>query len=46
MPNYMLLLHDSGTLPPDMSPAEIQAIIQRYIDSPTRAAGRAQGRGT
>jgi hypothetical protein len=32
MPNYMLLLHDSGTLPPDMSPAEIQAIIQRYID--------------
>ena len=31
MPNYILLLHDSGTMPPDMSPADIQAVIQRYI---------------
>jgi hypothetical protein len=31
MPNYVLLLHDSGTMPPEMSPAEIQAVIQRYI---------------
>ena len=31
MPNYMLLLHDSGTLPPDMSPDDIQAVIQRYV---------------
>jgi hypothetical protein len=31
MPKYILLLHDSGTMPPDMSPAEIQAVIQRYI---------------
>ena len=31
MPNYVLLLHDSGTMPPDMSPADIQAVIQRYI---------------
>jgi hypothetical protein len=31
MPNYMLLLHDSGTMPPDMSPAEIQAVIERYV---------------
>lgn len=31
MPNYMLLLHDSGTMPPDMSPADIQAVIQRYV---------------
>ena len=31
MPNYMLLLHDTGTLPPDMSPDEIQKVIQRYI---------------
>jgi hypothetical protein len=31
MPNYMLLLHDSGTMPPEMSPAEIQAVIQRYV---------------
>ena len=32
MPQYMLLLHDSGTLPPDMSPEDMQAVIQRYID--------------
>jgi hypothetical protein len=30
MPNYMLLLHDSGELPADISPEEIQQIIQRY----------------
>ena len=30
MPEYMLLLHDSGTMPPDMSPADIQAVIERY----------------
>ena len=32
MPQYMLLLHDSGTMPPDLGPEDIQAIIQRYID--------------
>jgi hypothetical protein len=31
MPNYVLLLHDSGTMPPDLSPTDIQAVIQRYI---------------
>ncbi len=31
MPNYILLLHDSGTLPPEMSPDEIQSVIQRYV---------------
>ena len=31
MPNYVLLLHDTGTMPPDMSPTDIQAVIQRYI---------------
>ncbi len=31
MPNYVLLLHDSGTMPPDMTPADIQAVIQRYV---------------
>lgn len=31
MPQYILLLHDSGTMPPDMSPAEMQAVIQRYV---------------
>ena len=32
MPQYMLLLHDSGAMPPDLSPEEMQAIIRRYID--------------
>lgn len=32
MPQYMLLLHDSGTMPPDLSPEAIQGIIQRYVD--------------
>jgi hypothetical protein len=30
MPQYMLLLHDTGTFP-DLSPEEIQAVIQRYM---------------
>ena len=42
MPNYILLLHDSGTMPPDMSPAEIQAVIQRYVA--WREQGPAGGR--
>jgi hypothetical protein len=31
MPNYVLLLHESSSFPPDLSPADMQAIIQRYI---------------
>ena len=31
MPQYVLLLHDSGTMPPDMSPEDMQAVIERYI---------------
>jgi hypothetical protein len=31
MPNYLLLLHDSGTMPANMGPSEIQAVIQRYM---------------
>jgi hypothetical protein len=31
VPNYVLLLHDTGTMPESMSPAEIQAVIQRYV---------------
>ena len=31
MPNYLLLLHDTGTFPENMSPSEIQAVIQRYV---------------
>jgi hypothetical protein len=32
MPQYMLLLHDAGTFPPDMSPQDMQAVIRRYVD--------------
>jgi hypothetical protein len=31
MPKFVMLLHDSGTFPPDLSPDQIQAIIQRYV---------------
>ena len=43
MPQYMLLLHDSGEMPPDLSPEDIQAIIQRYMDwrKKVAAGGRA-----
>jgi hypothetical protein len=36
MPKYMLLLHDAGAMPDDISPGEIQAIIQRYVDWRTK----------
>ena len=39
MPNYVLLLHDSGTMPPDMSAADMQAVIQRYIAWRQRVQG-------
>lgn len=31
MPDYILLLHDSGPFPAEMSPADIQAVIERYV---------------
>lgn len=31
MPQYLLLLHDAGTMPPELSPEDIQQIIQRYV---------------
>jgi hypothetical protein len=31
MPKFVMLLHDSGTFPPDLGPDQIQAIIQRYV---------------
>ena len=34
MPRYLLLLHDSATMPEGIGPDEIQAIIQRYIACP------------
>lgn len=36
MPQFIMLLHDSGTFPPDLSPDQIQAIIQRYVAWKTR----------
>lgn len=39
MPNYVLLLHESGTMPPDMSAADMQAVIQRYIAWRRRVQG-------
>lgn len=41
MAKFIMLLHDSGTFPPDLSPDQIQAIIQRYVDWKQRVqAGR------
>ena len=31
MKQFIMLLHDSGNFPPDISPDQIQAIIQRYV---------------
>ena len=31
MPTFVLLLRDDGRFDPSMSPAEMQAIVQRYI---------------
>jgi hypothetical protein len=39
MPKYLLLLHERpDSLPADISPGEIQAIIQRYADWRTKVA--------
>jgi hypothetical protein len=32
MPQYILLLHDAGRFPENMSAEEMQAIIRRYVD--------------
>ena len=31
MPKFVLLLRDAGRFDPNMSPAEMQAIVQRYV---------------
>ncbi|MGN6185334.1 MAG: YciI family protein [Thermoanaerobaculia bacterium] len=36
MPQFVLLLHDSGPFPADMSPNEIQSIIESYRSWMTR----------
>ncbi len=43
MPRFIMLLHDSGTFPPDLSPDQIQAIIERYVawKQKVQANGRA-----
>jgi hypothetical protein len=38
MSKFVMVLHDSGTFPPDMSPEQIQAVIQRYVAWKTRLA--------
>ena len=37
MPQYMLLLHDTGTFP-DLSPEDIQGVIRRYMEWRNRVA--------
>ena len=43
MSKFIMLLHDSGTFPPDLSPDQIQAIIERYVvwKQKVQANGRA-----
>ena len=31
MPQFVLLLHDAGSFDPNMSPDQMQAIVQRYV---------------
>ena len=38
MPQYILLLHDSGNFPGDLSPEAIQGIIKRYSEWRARVA--------
>lgn len=32
MPQFLLILHDSGRFPTDIGPEEIQAIVKRFVD--------------
>ena len=46
MPKFVMLLHDAGRFDPDMSPDQIQAIIQRYVawrPRSSRTAARSTG---
>jgi hypothetical protein len=45
MPQYMLLLHESATAAPEISPHEMQAIIQRYKDWSGALAAKGHLRG-
>ncbi len=42
MPEFVLLLHDAGSFDPNMSPDQMQAIVQRYVT--WRAKIQANGR--
>lgn len=42
MPQYLLVLRDAGNFPTDISPEEIQAIIQKYIAWNERIGGTGQ----
>jgi len=45
MPKFVMLLHDSGTFPPDLSPEQIQAIIERYVSWKQKVANGRQVEG-
>ena len=42
MPQFVLMLRDSGSFPSDISPEEIQEIIQRYSDWKDKIQGTGQ----
>lgn len=42
MPQFVVMLRDSGTFPSDISPEEIQAIIQKYGEWIQTMGGRGQ----
>jgi hypothetical protein len=42
MPQFVLMLRDSGEFPTDISPEEIQEIIQRYSDWKDKIQGTGQ----
>jgi hypothetical protein len=42
MPQFVLMLRDTGMFPSDISPEEIQSIIQRYTDWKIKVQGTGQ----
>ena len=42
MAQFVLMLRDNGSFPADISPEEIQQIIQRYTDWKTKVQGKGQ----
>ena len=46
MPKFVLLLRDAGRFDPNMSPAEMQAIVQRYVAWRARIEKNGQKNGS